>query len=237
MAGIDRSGLNDSKEEKKSTKRDVKANKEKGDTLRSSNAEALRKDAEARGLKTIVLEEQTLKGSVDGKTIPVGPEGPEIENPQRGQSLRARRQHDIVLIDPEGKSAVSIEQVTTTDAGSHKKKLIQQGRDETAVAINKTKTPETVQPKLIHVDSDTGTKGIYVGGTKVVGSLPPAAPDGKLPPIPHSESPTLKNIKPIELDNVTFSPGRPGGGMAGKVVTGIAGARDNCKPMVKQLNH
>src|SRR5262249_2808360 len=103
----------------------VVVNKEAGDQLREASAAALRQDAEARGLDRKILEETTLRDSISGKTIKVGPEGPDVEAPGRGMGIRTRRQVDIAILHPKSKTAVSLESGTTADALMHVKKTVQ----------------------------------------------------------------------------------------------------------------
>lgn len=191
ITSFDVGGTEEDKPEVVKSENDIVQNKARGDSLRKDNADALRADTDARGLKTIVVEERTLRSNNDGKTVLIGPEGPEIKNKPRGKGLRARRQHDIVLLDPESKTAVSIEQVTTPDAAGHKNKGVQVARDRAALEINRLKNSDR---QIVHIDPSTGEKYLYVGETKVIGPLK-LGPDGKLPPIAHTHSPEAVNVE------------------------------------------
>jgi RHS repeat-associated core domain len=161
----------------------VQANKSVGDTRRTDLATALEKSAPS---DQIILQEQTLKDPVTGKTATnVGPEGPNVENPQRGQELRTRRQHDIILLDKKTKTAVSLESATTEEALLHPKKHLQAAKDSAAVS-----------QRLGHIHE--GEFYRYLGGTTTTGEVP----QGKWEPIPLGVSPTVVESKAIPEEPV-----------------------------------
>jgi RHS repeat-associated protein len=174
----------------------VVINKEAGDQVREASADALRKDAEARALDRKILEETTLRDSVTGKTIRVGPEGPNVEDPGRGMGIRTRRQLDIAILDPKSKTAVALESGTTADALTHVKKVVQLAKDEAAVHMQKASVK----------DPQTGALYKFVGSAKT-GPLPPPDASGKLPPLPLDVSPDLIKVNPIE--EPPSNPGAP----------------------------
>jgi RHS repeat-associated protein len=149
----------------------VQANKGVGDARRTDLATALDK---SKPPGQIVLQEQTLKDPATGKTANnVGPEGPNVENPQRGQALRTRRQHDVALLDKPSKTAVSLESATTEEALLHPKKYLQAAKDSAAVRQGFGYVHE-------------GEFYQYLGGTTTTGDVP----QGKWEPIPLGVSPT-----------------------------------------------